>query len=87
MWLASLKRLAIASVVAGSTLLVPASASAAVKVNTLSGVFKAGGVPGTGKVSLKVVVKNGDPVRVKNLVYKNLPARCSHSFATSKAGC
>lgn len=76
---ASLRRLAIVCVVAGSSLLVSATASAAVRVNTLTGTFKAEGVPGTGKVSLKVVVRNGDPVRVKNLVYKKLPARCNVS--------
>jgi len=78
MMVSMVRRLALAGLVIAA-LAVPASASAAVRVNTLSGVFKAEGVPGTGKVSLKVVVKNGEPVRVKNLVYKNLPARCNVS--------
>jgi hypothetical protein len=55
----------------------PAGASAAVQVHKLTGTFKAEGVPGTGTVSIKVVVKDGTPVRITGLTFKNLPARCN----------
>jgi hypothetical protein len=72
------KRLIAASLLAAA-LLVPASAPAAQQVHKLTGTFHAEGVPGTGKVSIKVVVRNRKPVRVKNLTFKNLPARCNVS--------
>jgi hypothetical protein len=54
-------------------------ANAATQVHKLSGVFHAEGVPGTGTMSIEVVVKNGTPVRIRNLAFKNLPARCNVS--------
>jgi hypothetical protein len=58
-------------------LAIPATAPAA--VHKLKGTFHAEGVPGTGKVSIEVVVKKGKPVRIRNLTFKNLPARCNVS--------
>jgi hypothetical protein len=72
------KRL-IAFAVLACALAVPATSPAAIQVHKLTGTFHAEGVPGTGTVSVKVVVKNGRPVRIKNLTFKNLPARCNVS--------
>jgi len=57
----------------------PAAAPAAVHVYKVTGTVHAEGVPGTGTMSVKVVVKNGEPKRLRNLTYKNLPARCNVS--------
>jgi hypothetical protein len=61
------------------TLAAPAAAGAAVHVYRLTGTVHAEGVPGTGKMSVKVVVRNGEPKRLRNLTYRNLPARCNVS--------
>jgi len=60
-------------------LALPPTAMGGIQVHKLTGVFHAEGVPGTGKVSIKVVVKNGTPVKLKALTFKNLPARCNES--------
>jgi hypothetical protein len=65
--------------VSAAVLVLPAMASAGIQVHKLSGVFHGENVPGTGKVSIKVVVKDGKPVSVKELKYKNLPAGCNVS--------
>lgn len=73
-----MKRL-IPSIALLAALALPATAMGGIQVHKLSGVFHAEGVPGTGTVSIKVVVKNGTPVRLKGLAFKNLPARCNVS--------
>ena len=55
------------------------SAAGAVQVHKLTGTFDAEGVPGTGSVSLKVIVRDGSPVRITGLSFKGLPARCNQS--------
>lgn len=57
----------------------PMSANAATQVHKLTGTFDAEGVAGTGTMSIEVVVRNGTPVRIRNLSFKNLPARCNVS--------
>lgn len=64
-----------ASVVA--LLALPTAAPAATKVNTLKGTFKPQSVPGEGTVIVDVVVKDGEPVRIKPVKFRNLPARRS----------
>jgi hypothetical protein len=73
-----MKRLIPASVLV-CALVVPATAPAAVQVHQLKGTFHAQNVPGTGTVSVKVVVKKGKPVRIKELKFNNLPAFCNVS--------
>lgn len=70
------KRLSAVAVVL-CALIMPATSPAA--VHKLKGTFHAEGVPGTGSVSIEVVVKKGKPVRIRNLAFKNLPARCNVS--------
>jgi hypothetical protein len=57
----------------------PLPANAATQAHKLTGTFDAEGVPGTGTMSIEVVVRNGTPVRIRNLSFKNLPARCNVS--------
>lgn len=75
--MAAIGRALLLALAAVALLALPAAASAAVKVNTLTGTFKPESVAGKGTVIVKVVVKNGNPVRIKSVVFKNLPARCN----------
>lgn len=51
----------------------------AVRVYRLTGTFQPEGLPGTGEVSIEVVVRKGRPVEIRNLTFKDLPARCNVS--------
>jgi hypothetical protein len=72
------KRLFVISLLSGA-LVVPVTAEAATQVHRLTGKFHSETVPGTGKVSIKVIVKNGNPVALRELKFSNLPAACNKS--------